>query len=180
MMATSFWGPDGRPLSATEFLSHLFGELPELFKNEDELRSIWKIPDTRKALLDKLSEKGYGLDQLNEIKSLINADKSDLYDVLAYVAFASQPVTRAERVAATKGIIFSHYQESRQQTFLDFVLSKYIDEGVSELSHEKLPTLLHIKYKGASDAVAELGNTTTIKDMFIGFQQHLYNEVRAA
>ncbi len=180
MMATSFWGPDGKPLSAAEFLTHLFGELPEFFKNEEELRAIWKIPHTRKALLDKLSEKGYGIDQLNEIKSLINAEKSDLYDVLAYVAFASQPITRAERVAATKEIIFSYYHESNQQAFLDFVLSKYIDDGVSELAQEKLPILLNIKYKSTSDAVDKLGRTDSIKDMFIGFQQHLYKQIRAA
>lgn len=180
MMATSFWGPDGKPLSATEFLFHLFGELPEFFKNEEELRAIWKIPDTRKALLDKLSEKGYGIDQLNEIKSLINAEKSDLYDVLAYVAFASQPITRAERVAATKDIIFSHYHDSKQQAFLDFVLSKYVDEGVCELAQEKLPILLNIKYRAMTDAVTELGSTTSIKDMFIGFQQHLYKQIRIA
>ncbi len=180
MMATSFWGPDGKPLSATEFLTHLFGELPEFFKNEEELRAIWKIPHTRKALLDKLSEKGYGIDQLNEIKSLINAEKSDLYDVLAYVAFASHPITRTERVAATKDIIFSYYHESNQQAFLDFVLSKYIDDGVSELAQEKLPILLNIKYKSTSDAVDKLGRTDSIKDMFIGFQQHLYKQIRAA
>lgn len=180
MMATSFWGPDGRPLSATEFLTHLFGQLPEFFKNEEELRAIWKMPDTRKALLDKLSEKGYGIEQLNEIKSLINAEKSDLYDVLAYVAFASQPITRAQRVAATKDTIFSHYHDSKQQAFLDFVLSKYVDEGVCELSQEKLPILLNIKYRAMTDAVAELGSTTSIKNMFIGFQQHLYKQIRAA
>jgi len=180
MMATSFWGPDGKPLSATEFLTHLFGELPEFFKTEEELRSIWKLPDTRRALLNKLSEKGYGIDQLNEIKSLINAEKSDLYDVLAYVAFASQPITRAERVFATKDTIFSHYHDRKQQAFLDFVLSKYVEEGVCELSQEKLPTLLTIKYRGMTDAVAELGSTTSIKNMFIGFQQHLYKQVRVA
>ena len=180
MMSTSYWGPDGRPLSATEFLTHLFGELPEFFKNEEELRSIWKLPDTRKALLNKLTEKGYGIDQLNEIKSLINAEKSDLFDVLAYVAFASQPITRADRVEATKEIIFSHYHDSKQQAFLDFVLSKYVEEGVCELSQEKLPILLNIKYKAMTDAVIELGSTASIKDMFIGFQQHLYKPIRAA
>lgn len=180
MISTSFWGPDGKPLSSTEFLTHLFGELPELFKNEEELRNIWKMPHTRKALLEKLSDKGYGIEQLNDIKSLINAEKSDLYDVLAYVAFAFQPITRAERVAATKVVIFSHYHDIKQQAFLDFVLSKYVEEGVCELAQEKLPTLLTIKYKAMTDAVSELGSTSNIKNMFLDFQQYLYNLIRAA
>ncbi len=95
MMATTFWGADGKPLSAAEFLQNLFGELPELFKDEDELRGIWSKPDTRKALLDKLSEKGFGAEQLSEIKRMIDAERSDLFDVLAYIAFALSPIYAA-------------------------------------------------------------------------------------
>jgi type I restriction enzyme R subunit len=78
-ISTSFWSPDGKPMTAAEFVERLFGDLPELFKNEAELRSIWSRPDTRKALLEGLSEKGYGTEQLIEISRLIDAEKSDLY-----------------------------------------------------------------------------------------------------
>jgi type I restriction enzyme R subunit len=98
MMATTFWSVDGKPMSAAEFITRLFGDLPELFKDEDELRALWGQPDTRKALLESLSEKGYGDDQLSEINRMIDAEKSDLYDVLAYIAFALAPITREERV----------------------------------------------------------------------------------
>jgi type I restriction enzyme, R subunit len=64
MMATTFWSVDGRPMSAAQFIERLFGELPQLFKDEDELRALWGQPDTRKALLESLSEKGYGDEQL--------------------------------------------------------------------------------------------------------------------
>jgi len=62
MMATSFWGPDGKPMSAAQFLESLYGALPEFFKDEDELRAIWSAPDTRKALLSGLAEKGFSRD----------------------------------------------------------------------------------------------------------------------
>ena len=91
MMATTFWSVDGRPMSAAEFIARLFGELPALFKDEDELRALWGRPDTRKALLESLSEKGYGDEQLSEIRRMIDAEKSDLFDVLAYIAFALSP-----------------------------------------------------------------------------------------
>jgi type I restriction enzyme, R subunit len=93
MMATTFWSVDGRPMSAAEFITRLFGDLPELFKDEDELRALWGEPNTRKALLESLSEKGYGDEQLSEIRRMIDAEKSDLFDVLAYVAFALSPIT---------------------------------------------------------------------------------------
>lgn len=173
MMFTSFWSPDGRPISAAEFIERLFGELPELFKNEDELRSLWSEPDTRAALLGSLTEKGYGRDQLGEISRMIDAEKSDLFDVLAYIAFALPPISREERVESHKGQIFSQY-DGQLQSFLDFVLSQYVLEGVGELDKEKLPHLLELKYKAVSDATEQLGGVIRIRDAFIGFQKHLY------
>jgi type I restriction enzyme R subunit len=173
MMATTFWSPDGRPMSAAEFIQRLFGDMPELFKDEDELRALWGQPDTRKALLESLAEKGYGDGQLAEIRRMIDAEKSDLFDVLAYIAFALAPITREERVATHKEQIFSQYDE-KLQAFLDFVLSQYIQEGVGELDQEKLPHLLELKYRAVSDATEQLGGVARIRDAFIGFQQHLY------
>ena len=100
MMSTSYWSPDGKPISANQMVESLFGELPYFFKDEDELRRLWGRPDTRKALLDGLAEKGFGAEWLAEIGRLINAEKSDVFDVLAYVAYAMAPITRTERVEA--------------------------------------------------------------------------------
>ena len=72
-----------------------------------DLRALWSRPDTRKALLAGLAEKGYGDDQLIEISRLIDAEKSDLYDVLTYIAYATEPISRRERVMTHKALIFS-------------------------------------------------------------------------
>lgn len=178
-IATFFWSPDGKPMTATEFVERLFGEIPELFKNEDELRAIWSRPDTRKALLEGLAEKGYGEEQLTEISRLIDAEKSDLYDVLAYIAYASAPMSRRERVLAHKSLIFSQYI-GKQQEFLDFVLEQYIKAGVGELDRAKLPQLLELKYHAVRDAVTELGSVANISEVFVGFQQYLYSQDIAA
>ena len=173
MMATSFWSPDGKPMSATQFIERLFGDLPELFKDEDELRKLWSRPDTRRKLLGGLEEKGYGSEQLAELKRMVDAEKSDLYDVLGYVAFALAPISREERVNTHRSVIFAHYGD-KQQEFLDFVLDQYIRQGVGELDDEKLPHLIDLKYHAVADAVAELGQVGTIREMFISFQRHLY------
>lgn len=175
IMATTFWSPDGKPMSAAEFIERLFGELPELFKDEDELRALWSQPDTRKALLESLADRGYAGEQLIEITHMIDAQKSDLFDVLAYIAFALAPITREERVATHKVQIFSQYDE-KLQSFLDFVLSQYVQEGVGELAQEKLPHLLELKYRAVADAAEQLGGVATIRDAFLGFQKHLYQE----
>lgn len=175
MIQTSFWSPDGTPISASEFISKLFGELPSLFTNEAELRKIWGNPASRKALLQGLEDKGYGLDELDEVKRLIAAEKSDIFDVLAYISYALPIITREQRVEHHKEIIFKKYSE-KQQEFINFVLQHYVNEGVRELDSEKLPDLLELKYDSIPDAVAQLGNVKDIREMFVGFQEALYRK----
>ena len=174
MMSTSYWSADGKPISANQMVESLFGELPHFFKDEDELRRLWSRPDTRKALLEGLAEKGFGHEWLAEIGRLINAEKSDLFDVLAYVAYAMAPITRAERVEAHKGDIFERY-DGKLRAFLDFVLAQYVSQGVEELGQEKLGNLLELKYHSIDDAIAQLGETSAISGAFLGFQQYLYS-----
>ena len=175
--STSYWGPDGKPLSAAQFVEHLFGQLPELFKNEDELRAIWSQPDTRQRLLEQLEEKGFGKNELEEMKSIVDAKDSDVYDVLAFIAFASPAITRGERVATHKGFIFSNY-DYKQQEFIDFVLAQYESEGVGELGLDKLTSLIELKYHNTTEAVAELGAPAKIREVFVGFQRYLYEETQ--
>jgi type I restriction enzyme R subunit len=180
MMKTSFWSPDGKPISAEQFITKLFGDLPGFFKDEDELRKIWSKPDTRRKLLEGLDEKGYGMAQLADLKKLVDADKSDLYDVLAYVAFKTDPITRQERVDTHKRQIFAQYNSDNQREFLDFVLNHYVNQGVGELDDGKLPHLIDLKYHAIADAVEALGDVKGIREMFIGFQEHLYVQQGAA
>jgi type I restriction enzyme R subunit len=180
MMCTTFWHPDGTPMSAQQFMEMLFGKLPEFFKDEAELRALWSAPDTRRNLLQGLAEKGFGGEQLAEMQKIIDAEKSDLFDVLAHVAYAMAPLTRKERAADAKVHINAHFN-GRQQAFLDFVLSHYVDVGVEELDQEKLNPLLRLKYHNSiADAVADLGKPDEIGRVFAGFQKYLYQQEAAA
>ena len=128
----------------------------------------------RKKLLQGLAESGFGGEQLAEMQKIIDAEKSDLFDVLAHVAYALQPETRAERAERAKVIISTHFN-SKQQVFLDFVLSHYVRVGVQELEQEKLTPLLRLKYHNSlADALADLGKATEIGHVFAGFQKYLY------
>lgn len=176
MMATSFWSADGRPISAEDFLNNLFGKLPNLFKSEAELRKLWSNPMTRRTLLEKLDDAGFGKDELTTLQQLIDAEKSDLFDVLEYVFNSdSKPMTREERVAAAQATIFA-LLNNKQKEFIEFVLSKYIETGVEELDQEKLPILLTNKYQSLEDAKEVLGDVSNIKKLFVEFQKHLYEE----
>lgn len=175
MIATSFWSADGKPISAQEFLENLFGELPNFFKSEEELREIWSNPTTRKTLLEKLDEAGFGKDELKTLQQLINAEKSDLFDVLEYVFNSDfKPITREERASRAKATIFALLND-KQKEFIEFVLAKYVEAGVTELDQEKLPILLQTKYQSLEDAMGILGDVQNISSLFIEFQKHLYD-----
>ena len=180
MTATTFWAADGRPMSAAQFLQTLYGALPEFFSDEDELRRIWSAPDTRKALLAGLADKGFGREPLAEMQKIIEAERSDLFDVLAYVAFAAAPLTRLERAVQAKTATATEFSD-KQQTFVDFVLAQYVTQGVDELDTEKLSPLLKLKYHNTlADALAELGQPEQVHGLFVGFQRHLYARRPAA
>ena len=161
-------------MSAQQFLELLFGKLPEFFHNEAELRALWSVPDTRAKLLQGLAEKGFGRDQMVEMQKIIDAENSDLFDVLAHVAYALAPLTREERAAKAKVEISARFN-NKQQSFLDFVLAQYVKVGVEELAQDKLSPLLKLKYHNAiADAVADLGKPEDIGRVFAGFQKYLY------
>ena len=175
MMSTTFWHPDGTPMSSQQFLEQLFGRLPEFFASEDELRAIWSAPGTRYRLLEGLAEAGFGNEQLAEMQKIIDAENSDLFDLLAHVAYAKAPLTREVRAANAMVYINTRFS-AKQQVFLDFVLQHYIAEGVEELDQQKLTPLLRLKYGAIQDAVADLGQPEEIGMTFASFQQYLYAE----
>lgn len=176
MIATSFWSANGTPISAEEFLHNLFGELPNLFKSEEELRKLWSNPMTRRTLLEKLDDAGFGKGELTTLQKLIDAEKSDLFDVLEYVFNSDiKPMTREARVAAAEATIFALLND-KQREFISFVLSKYIETGVEELDQDKLPILLTNKYQSLEDAKEILGDVANISKLFIEFQAHLYEQ----
>ncbi len=176
MVSTSFWSADGKPISAEEFMENLFGKLPDLFKNEEELRVLWSNPLTRRTLLEKLEEAGFAKGDLLTLQELCSLEKSDLFDVLEYVFNGNfKAMTREARVAAAQATIFA-ILNNKQKEFIEFVLSKYIESGVDELDQEKLPVLLTNKYQSLEDAKDALGEVSSISSMFIGFQKYLYEE----
>jgi type I restriction enzyme, R subunit len=138
------------------------------------LRKIWGNPLTRKTLLEKLDEAGFGKDELENLQKLIDAEKSDMFDVLEYVFNSDiKPMTREQRVSATQATIFT-LLNGKQKEFIEFVLSKYIESGVDELEQEKLPVLLKNKYHSLEDAMAELGDVSSVSRLFLEFQKYLY------
>jgi type I restriction enzyme R subunit len=169
-----YWFGD-KPITAKEFIERLFTDLPKFFENEDQLREIWSDPTTREKLLSSLSEAGYDEEKLEGMKELIDAKDSDVYDVLRYVAYASEAVSRKQRATSAHPNIEAAFTDDKQQQFIDFILEKYVEDGVMELSPSKMRSLIELKYNTISDAVDVFGSPAAIRETFIGFQKYLYD-----
>ncbi len=169
-----YWSPEGKPITAREFVERMFDDLPRFFENEDQLREIWSEPCTREKLLTDLAEAGYDDEKLDSMKELIDAKDSDVYDVLAFVAYAAETHTRKERVETAKPAIAAAFSNYQQQQFINFILDRYVQDGVHELAQDKMRSLIELKYNTIADASAEVGPPVVIRETFIGFQKYLY------
>ena len=166
---------DGKLITLKEFVSVLVDNetLPKFFKDDEDLRTQWQNPDTRKALLEKMEHDGFSLDKLLKVQEMLNYEKCDLLDVLEYLAYQTTPIEREQRVAIARSEITADLN-GPQSDFVNFVLNQYIEQGYTELSMENLPELIKLKYGTINDAKAELGSLGEINKVFVGFQKGLY------
>ena len=175
---TRYIDEHGKPLTIQEFVERLLNQLPGLFNSIDELRKTWSDPDQRDMLLGKLRNVGFDNDQLKSLRRMFEAEDSDMFDLLAFLAF-EQPMTtrhsRADTVRNNTGF-FSNYPQDKAQHFLHFVLNRYEKTGASELSRERLPTLIELSglgtTKDASNAFG--GKPAYLLAAFKQLQQQLY------
>jgi type I restriction enzyme, R subunit len=176
MTSTMFY-LDGKPVSAEEFIKKLFDtlKLPDILGSEDDLRELWSNPVTRSELISKLEKHGCSKDDLNKLRELINAEDSDLFDVLQYIAFSNPAITRKERVDLAEDNIYQFINKD-QVDFIRFVLNNYIQEGIDELDISNLSTIINAKYGSINEAQKELGSSNEIKEAFTDFQKYLYQK----
>lgn len=170
--ATTYWF-DGKQITAQEFMDRMFGDLAGLIAGEDELRDKWSDPDLRAQFLAVLEDRGYDLGRLDDIRRLIDAKDTDIFDVLAFVRFALIPKTRHDRAAAARREGLDG-QATEMKSFLDDVLAAYERKGVGELSYDKLGHFIAVRYGSTTDAKQRLGDMGAIRSAFKAVQRFLY------
>jgi len=171
--SVTYWGPDGKPMTAQQFLTHLYGDLSSLILDEDSLRKQWSDPDQRQHFIAVLEDRGYDYATLEDMRRVIDAPKSDLFDVLAYIRFTTPPKTRDERAGRVRQAVEQN-ASTKMRDFLISLLENYRQYGEKELRSDKLPTFLNARFGTIADARRELGDLTVIKNKFIDLQKGLY------
>lgn len=173
--STTYWSPEGKPISAAAFLERLFGDLSGIVADEDQLRAVWSVPDNREHFLRQLSDRGYDADRLDDIRRLVDASDSDLFDVLSYIMFTNPPKTRHDRANGVRSLGMAD-TDGETKDLLLAILTAYEARGESELATKKLGTFLIARYGSVSEGKARLGGLPAIKDAFLAMQQSLYSE----
>lgn len=171
---TTYWGPDGRPMTAAEFLQRLFGDLSGMIPDEEALRAAWSNPDRREQFLEQLSDRGYDHDKLDDMRRLIDAKDSDLFDVLGYILFAHTPVTRHQRAKTTETMGLGTV-DGELKDLLVSILRAYETNGESELGTRKLGNYLIARYGSVAEGKARLGELPAIKEAYVRLQETLYS-----
>ena len=171
---TTYWSSEGKPISAKEFLERLFGDLKGLVADEDQLRAIWRDPENREHFLEQLSDRGYDQDRLEDIRRLVDATDSDLFDVLSYIMFTSDPRTRHERADHVRSDGMAD-ADGEMKDLLLAILGAYEARGETELAPKKLGTFFTARYGSVSEAKTKLGGLSTVKEAFKAMQEVLYS-----
>ena len=171
---TTYWSSDGKPISAQEFLKRLFGDLTGLISDEDHLRKVWSDPDSREKFLTQLADRGYDDGRLNDIRRLVDAPDSDLFDVLGYVLFTHAPKTREDRAEAVKDEGLAAVQGDLKALLIR-ILNAYEENGEGELATSKLSQFLTAHYGSVGEAKNWLGDLPSINAAFLKMQAELYS-----
>lgn len=173
LATTTYWGPDGKPMSAAEFLERLFGDLTALVAGEDQLRAIWSDPENREHFLTQLEEAGYDQDRLEDIRRLVDAPNSDLFDVLAYVLYTTEPKTRHQRAEGVRDNGLDAFNGEMKQLLLSILIA-YEAAGEGELGPKKLTQFLTARYGSVSEGMSRLGEVAAVRDAYRQMQLGLY------
>lgn len=162
-------------MTAEQFMHSLFGDLSDLIGDEDALRQKSCDPDSREHFLALLEQRGYDGEKLEDLRHLIEAPNSDLFDILAYIRFTTPPRSRSERANSVRvnGIPSA---DTALGDFLRGVLYAYEEHGEAELTTPKLGNLLVARYGSLADAKATLGTMASIRQAFIDVQREIYRQ----
>jgi type I restriction enzyme R subunit len=172
-------GADGKPLTAKEFLEKLIGFIPELYSNEEDFRRLWANPDTREQILQQLEQEGFDSEQLGTLREMLSANDCDIFDVIAYLTYSSEMLTRHQRVEiAESDRFFEIFQNVKAKDFLHFVLKRYEKDDIQELRRDKISELIKLNNMGTPvEAAHVFGGADKLIEAFYKLQETLYRAI---
>jgi len=170
MIETFYFGSDGKRVSAEQFIKDLFTRLPEFFSDEEALRDVWSHQKTRDEFIDQLAQRGFDMEKLLTLREAFKAEDSDVYDLLRFIAFDKEIISRGERVGVAD-MSFIGSENEQLSEFINFVLLQYEQNGFEAFND--LAALIATKY-GGNSVVTEMGGVEKVRSSFDLLQEAVY------
>lgn len=160
-------------LRTVEFQQHTKEQITTLFTDVKAFQKAWTNPKERESILLELENRGVSVEQVAEIMKLADLDP---FDVLCYVAFDLQPLTRRQRAEKVKkAAIFATYSENAKE-IINLILEKYVQFGANQLN-AKILSVKPISEKGNLMEIASIfGGAPNLLKALDNIQQLLYAE----
>ena len=168
-------GPDGKTLYRRGAYRDLAATaLRQLVGTPEELYARWLQREQREALQQALTDEGINLETLAEA---LHLSDFDAFDILRSVAFALQPLTRAERVDQVyrEHKDFFNTFNTAAQEMLHTILEKYEAGEAQDVSDTELLKVPPLSERGTFMELAQsFGSGTQVREALRRLQQLLY------
>ena len=164
----------GKHLSSEDFIKKILGELPKFYQNEHDLRLAWADPETREKFLKNLEYIWLDREQIENLKKIFAAEKSDIFDILAYISYGNEMKNRDERSKIAKSIL-EKYESPKAKDFLQFLLGLYEREWIMSFKKDWLSSKIELFNRWlAREIAAEFGWVQELKQAYYDLQRGIY------
>lgn len=164
----------GKHLSSEDFIKKILGELPKFYQNEHDLRLAWANPETREKFLKNLEYIWLDAEQIENLKKIFEAEKSDIFDILAYISYGNEMKNRDERSKIAKSIL-EKYKNPKAKDFLQFLLELYEREWIMNFKKDGLSSKIELFNRWlAREIAAEFGWVQELKQAYYDLQKRIY------
>ena len=166
--------PQGQQLRVRRFDDYTREQVRTLYGNAGTIRAAWREPDRRAAVISELASRGISFEQLAEATGQPDADP---FDLLIHVAFNAPLRSRRERANTVRQEHrdFLEQYGSQARAVLDYLLDKYTDHDVAQLTDLHILELPDVPVPGTVIEIAGLfGGVDRLKDATRQLQNLIY------
>jgi type I restriction enzyme R subunit len=166
--------PQGQQLRMRRLDDYTREQVRTLYGDAGKIRSAWRDPERRAEVISELESRGISFEQLAEATGQSDADP---FDLLIHVAFNAPLRSRRERAEAVrrehKDFFDTYVPQARE--VLDYLLDKYTDHGVAQLTDLHILEMPDMPVRGTVIEIADLfGGVDRLKDATRQLQELIY------
>ena len=147
--------------------------LRRLYPYYEVFRKVWLAQKKKHELLEKLISDGVFIDY---VRSTIAKENVDDYDVLSFIGYEKEPLTKEERIERIlqSGYLDKFTQEN--QDVIKLLLEAYREHDIDELTNMRILNMPEFVQKGTPPAIVKsFGGKKEYEEMLGEVTQELYS-----